>query len=116
MKHVNAQPLVYEFSRHLEPRASIRSGATLIAETEDALSGQIRSTGDRRDKTSVPFSNPLAGPICVEGAQPGDALAVRIDDIQPRDGRCATYTGNPKQLCEWLGTDVPHGAHVCPIR
>jgi len=43
-------------------------------------------------------------------------LAVRIRDIRPRDGQCATYTGAPKQLCEWLGTDVPHGAHVCPIR
>jgi amidase len=116
MKRVNAQPLVYEFSRHLEPRVTIAPGDTIIVESEDALSGQIRSAGDRRDKSLVPYSNPLAGPIFVEGAQPGDALAVRIDDIQPRDGQCATYTGNPKQLCEWLGTDVPHGAHVCPIR
>jgi acetamidase/formamidase len=116
MKCVTALPLVYEFSRHLEPRIHIAPGDTVIVESEDALSGQIRSAGDRRDKALVPYSNPLAGPIYIEGAKPGDALAVRIDDIRPRDGQCATYTGNPKQLCEWLGTDVPHGAHVCPIR
>jgi acetamidase/formamidase len=116
MKRVNAQPLVYEFSRHLQPRVSIEPGETIMVESEDALSGQIRSAGDLRDKSLVPYSNPLAGPIYVAGAEPGDALAVRIDDIRPRDGQCATYTGHPRQLSEWLGTDVPHGAHVCPIR
>jgi acetamidase/formamidase len=116
MQRVAAQPLAYEFSRHLEPRARIASGETIVVEAEDALSGQIRRAGDRRDKSTVPFSNPVAGPILVEGARRGDALAVTIHDIQPRDGQCATYTGAPKQLGEWLGTDVPHGAHVCPIR
>ena len=86
-----------------------------MVEAEDALSGQIRSNSDRRDKTKVPYSNPVAGPVFVEGAEPGDALAVHIEKIHSRDGQCATYTGNPKQLCEWLGTDVPHGAHVCPV-
>jgi acetamidase/formamidase len=88
----------------------------LLVESEDALSGQIRRPGDRRDKSKVPYSNPVAGPIVVEGAQPGDALSVTIQSIEPRDGQCATYTGAPKQLSEWLGSDVPHGAHVCPIR
>jgi amidase len=116
MQHVGALPLVYEFSRHLQPRTTIAPGETIVVESEDALSGQIRTAGDRRDKSLVPYSNPLAGPIYVEGAEPGDALAVRIDDIRPRDAQCATYTGHPRQLSEWLGTDVPHGAHVCPIR
>lgn len=116
MQRVAAQPLNYEFSRHQPPRVVIQPGEQLVVEAEDALSGQIRRAGDRRDKAQMPYSNPVAGPICVEGARPGDALAVTIHDIQPRDGQCATYTGSPKQLCEWLGADVPHGAHVCPIR
>lgn len=115
MQRVPAEPLIYEFNRQLEPRVRIQSGETIIVEAEDALSGQIRTKDDRRDKTKMPFSNPVAGPIWVDGAEPGDALAVSIKEIRPRDGQCATYTGNPKQLCEWLGTDVPHGAHVCPI-
>ena len=116
MQRVPAEPLNYEFSRHLEPRARVRPGDSLCVESEDALSGQIRKPGDRRDKSKVPYSNPVTGPIVVEGAQPGDALCVKIAQIRPRDDQCATYTGHPKRLCEWLGTDVPHGAHVCPIR
>ncbi|MFO1094930.1 MAG: acetamidase/formamidase family protein [Planctomycetaceae bacterium] len=116
MQRVNAQPLVYEFTRHLPPRATIDPGETILVEAEDALSGQIRRPGDRRDKTKIPKGNPVAGPICVRGAKPGDALAVTIQEIRPRDGQAATYTGPPRLLSEWLGTDVPHGAHVCPIR
>ena len=116
MKRVDAQPLGYEFSRHNEPRARITPGESLLVESEDALSGQIRKPGDQRDKSKMPFSNPVVGPIFVEGAEPGDALAVRIDEIKPRDGQCATYTGHPRALAEWLGDDVPPGAHVCPIR
>lgn len=116
MQQVAALPLVYEFSRHLAPRATIRPGESLLVESEDALSGQIRKPGDRRDKIKVPFSNPVAGPIIVEGARTGDQLAVTIHEIKSRDGQCSTYTGPPKLLAEWLGLEVSHGAHVCPIR
>jgi amidase len=116
MQRVPAEPLNYEFNRHLPPRVTVKPGETLCVEAEDALSGQIRSPGDRRDKTKVPYSNPVAGPIVVEGARAGDVLAVKIESIHPRDGQCATYTGPPRQLAEWLGSEVPHGAHVCPIR
>lgn len=116
MRTVPALPLVYEFDRRLPPRIEIDPGETIRVESEDALSGQIRRPGDRRDKQAVPFSNPVAGPIVVRGAEPGDELAVTIRAIESRDDQCATYTGAPKQLVEWLGADVPHGAHVCPIR
>lgn len=116
VKTLSAGPLYYEFSRHHEPRLRIAPGETVVVETEDALSGQIRGDDDRRDKATMPYSNPLTGPIAVEGAEPGDALAVTIVDIRATLGQCATRTADPKQLCEWLGTDCPHGTHVCPIR
>ncbi|MAC55686.1 acetamidase/formamidase family protein [Gimesia maris] len=116
MQQISLGFLNYEFSRFQEPRISIESGETIRVESEDALSGQIRKAGDLRDKTRVPFSNPLTGPIFINQAEPGDTLAIKIEAIESRDGQCATYTGNPKQLCQWLGTDVPDGAHVCPIR
>jgi amidase len=116
VKRLSARPLSYEFSRHHEVRLRMTPGETIVVETEDALSGQIRSDTDRRDKATMPYSNPLAGPIFVEGAEPGDALTVKITEIRPTLGQCATRTADPKQLCEWLGTDCPHGTHVCPIR
>ncbi len=113
---VSAYPLLYEFSRTAEPRCRIKPGETIRVESEDALSGQIRAAGDHRDRIAMPYSNPVAGPIAVAGAEPGDELAVTIHSIESRDGQCATYTGTVRQLGEWLGHDVPHGAHVCPIR
>ena len=64
----------------------------------------------------MPFGNPQTGPIYVEGAEPGDALAVTIESISPLIGQCATRTGEARQLTEWLGADCPHGTRVCPIR
>ncbi len=116
MLRVGKDPLAYEFSRHTAPRARISPGDTVIVETEDALSGQIRKAGDRRDKTTMPFSNPLTGPLFVDGAEHGHTLAVTIHSITPTIGQCATYTARPGPLAEWLGSDCPHGAHVCPIR
>jgi amidase len=116
MKRLAAGPLCYEFSRQTEPRVWIAPGETIVVESEDAFSGQIRSDADRRDKAKMPYSNPQTGPICVQGAEPGDAVAVTILEIRPTLGQCCTRTSDPNQLAQWLGDDCPHGTHVCPIR
>lgn len=108
--------LHYEFSRHVEPRIRVGSGARLRVESEDAFSGQVRTNADRRDKSLRPYGNPQTGPIYVEGARPGDTLAVHIESIEPLIGQCATRTSDPGMLTQWLGADCPHGTHVCPIR
>ena len=115
MQRLPVGPLYYEFSRHNKPRLRIQPGETVLVESEDAFSGQIRTNEDRRDKTNKPYGNPQTGPIFVESAQPGDTLAVVIDDIQPANGQCATRTSDPKLLAQWLGDDCPHGTHICPI-
>ncbi len=116
MKRLPIGPLYYEYSRHVEPRLRIEPGETIVVETEDAFSGQIRSNSDRRDKRAMPYSNPQTGPIFVVGSEPGDALAVRIESITPTMGQCVTRTSDPNQLAQWLGDDCPHGTHACPIR
>jgi len=115
MQRLPLGPLYYEFSRHNEIRLRIQPGETVLVESEDAFSGQIRTNDDRRDKTKKPYGNPQTGPIFVEGAQAGDTLAVVIEDIQPANGQCATRTSDPNQLAQWLGDDCPHGTHICPI-
>ena len=116
MHHLPLGELHYEFSRHVAPRLRIAPGATVVVDTEDAFSGQIRTNDDRRDKSKKPYGNPMTGPIYVEGAEPGDSLAVTIHSIEPTIGQCATRTSDPRQLTEWLGDDCPHGVHVCPIK
>lgn len=115
MQRLSAGPLIYEFTRHAEPRLRIAPGETIMVETQDAFSGQIRTAEDRRDKSTMPFSNPLTGPILVEGAEPGDALAVTIRSIEPTLGQCFTRTGDAGPLAPWLGSNCPHGTHVCRI-
>ncbi|MFN8857237.1 MAG: acetamidase/formamidase family protein [Planctomycetaceae bacterium] len=115
MKTLDRDQIHYEFNRAHPARLTIESGETIRVVSEDAFSGQIRRAGDRRDKTTMPYSNPVTGPISVMGAEPGDALAVTILDIEPAIGQCATYTGGARQLSEWLGEGCPHGAHVCQI-
>jgi amidase len=116
MKRLPLGPLVYEYSRHLEPRISIEPGEALVVESEDAFSGQIRTGDDRRDKTRMPYSNPQTGPIRINGAEPGDSLAVTIESITPTRGVGVTRTSDPNMLAQWLGNDCPHGTHVMPIR
>jgi acetamidase/formamidase len=94
----------------------ITPGETLVVESEDAFSGQIRTESDRRDKTKMPYSNPQTGPIWIEGSEPGDALAVTICAIEPTRGSCVTRTGDAGVLAPWLGSNCPHGTHLCPIR
>ncbi len=116
MQRLPLGPLYYEYSRHVAPRLSIAPGETIVVESQDAFSGQIRTNDDRRDKATMPYSNPQTGPIVVTGAEPGDALAVTIESIVPLDGQCVTRTGDAGMLAQWLGGDCPHGTHVCPIR
>ncbi len=115
MSIVPAEPLVYEFTRHLPARITIEPGTELTLDTEDALSGQLRKPTDRRDKVKMPKSNPNNGPIEIRGAEPGDAVAVHIQSIEPLIGACATYIGGPRGCAEWLGTDFPHGTRICKI-
>lgn len=115
MKRLPLGSLQYEYSRHVEPRLRIEPGETIVVETEDAFSGQIRTPQDRRDKARMPYSNPQTGPIWIEGAKPGDSLAVTIRSITPTRGHCVTRTSDPNQLAQWLGNDCPHGTHLCPI-
>ena len=116
MKELKLGKLYYEISRHNPPALTIEPGETVAAETEDAFSGQIRKEGDRRDWSKIPYGNPQSGPIYVQGAERGDTLAVYIEDIEARLGQAATRTAGPVGIAEFLGSDVPHGTRICPVR
>ncbi|MBI4081793.1 MAG: acetamidase/formamidase family protein [Candidatus Lambdaproteobacteria bacterium] len=70
----------------IAPVATIGSGERVVLETLDARDGQI--TPATRD-ADLPAMNrnvghPLTGPVAVEGAEPGDLLAVHLDAIEPQ--------------------------------
>jgi amidase len=70
------------FDKTLEPVAAVKPGDILCLETEDSHDGTIKSEADRY-YTEKFRPNPATGPIAVEGAEPGDALALEILEIRP---------------------------------
>jgi acetamidase/formamidase len=75
----------YVYGPYVEPKLRVKPGAVVSVETHDAFEGKIRSESDKPSEIlNFPFLNPQNGPIFVEGAEKGDALAVRILEIRPR--------------------------------
>jgi acetamidase/formamidase len=71
-----------------EPAVKIESGDTVIAETRDAMGKNAQGEPmpeEMKQKipgTSLQESNPVVGPIYVEGAEEGDFLAIHIQRIR----------------------------------
>ena len=75
----------YVFSPYLEPAARVNPGDRVILHTDDACGSRIKTAEDLPSKAlaTAKFLNPQTGPVYVEGAEPGDTLAVRIENIEP---------------------------------
>lgn len=75
----------YTIGPYSEPVLQIKPGERVIVETKDAFEGKIKSERDKpSEHLRLPFVNPQCGPIIVEGAEKGDALAVHIERMAPR--------------------------------
>jgi acetamidase/formamidase len=67
-----------------EPVATISPGETVEVETWDASGNVVRpgqTLKDAHQKGIRRYGNPITGPIYIEGAKPGDALKIKIIDI-----------------------------------
>ena len=78
----------FAFDKDLPPAATIRSGDTVILETEDANCSLITRETDlwpefKKIYETAGGCNPVTGPIYVEGAKEGDNLAVEIKRVVP---------------------------------
>ncbi len=62
------------------PVARLRSGDMLEVNTLDAFGNVLKGPGDTL--SMVKGDNPLTGPFYIEGAEPGDTLAVKFLDLQ----------------------------------
>ena len=63
-----------------EPVAHLKPGDILDTNTLDCFGNGIKKPGDTLSMAKG--DNPLAGPFYVEGAEPGDTLAVKVLDLQ----------------------------------
>jgi amidase len=63
--------------------AQAAPGESLLFETQDAQAGTVKTYADALNVVlPIDQANPVTGPVYVIGAQPGDALAVRILEIR----------------------------------
>lgn len=76
-----------KFSRLIEPAVRVPSGSIIEAFTHEATGGQITPTSTLEDAAKVDWDkiHTLTGPVYVEGAAPGDVLAVRLLELEPAD-------------------------------
>ena len=74
------------------PLARITPGTILELFTEDCFAGRVRGVDDLVSEVcEFPFVNPQTGPFYVEGAEPGDTLAVHFISMKPaRDWAVST--------------------------
>ncbi|HYL11734.1 MAG TPA: acetamidase/formamidase family protein [Terriglobales bacterium] len=77
--HATVRDVKYVYSA-AEPVAHLRSGDILETNTVDAFGNAIQKPGDTL--SLVKGDNPLTGPFYIEGAEPGDTLAVKILELE----------------------------------
>ncbi len=92
----------YAFSRAIPPVLRVPDGAVIEAHTKEASDGLVvpGMTVEAYRQVTFPenFGHPLAGPVYVEGAEPGDILEVTLHQIKLEDWG-------------WTDTD-PHWAYL----
>jgi acetamidase/formamidase len=79
------QDYSYVFNPYREPIARVKPKERVTIHTNDAFESRITKKEDlpSRALATAKFLNPQTGPIFVEGAEPGDTLAVHIESIEP---------------------------------
>lgn len=73
---------VWSFSPDHPPVAHLVSGEILRFKSRDCFNAQISGEDQLVHDLDLTKANPAAGPVAVQGAEPGDVLAVDILDIR----------------------------------
>ena len=87
------------------PVAHMKAGGILDANSLDCFGNALQKPGDTF--SMVKGDNPLTGPFFVDGAQPGDTLAIHILDLQV-DGKQGVGTFS-------AGFGAANAAHYTPM-
>ncbi len=91
MKRIARDQLAVVFDRRVEPVARVEQGEVFVVECEDARGGLTRTQETTTTEYLLEmkrkgwYGNPVTGPIWIEGAEAGDTLAVRIQEMTVDD-------------------------------
>src|SRR5258708_7608015 len=79
-----ADRLKYVYIAAHQPIGTVQPGERFIVDTADCFTGRYRDPADFSPESAAWVDanlNPVTGPIRVEGAQPGAAVEIHIEDI-----------------------------------
>jgi amidase len=113
----------YVIGPYKDPVAAVKPGEIFIVETADAFENRVDSPkADITKLITLPYVNPLTGPIYVEGAEKGDMLTVKINSIEvTRDYSVSAVIPEFGGLCgtvftRTLNPPLPPRVMLHPIR
>jgi len=87
------EELAYTFGG-VAPKQRIKGGTRIVTWTEDCFDGAVKTAADLPSKVMAPgHDNPQTGPFFIEGAEPGDTIAVHILKLEPaRDYAVSSFS------------------------
>lgn len=91
---------VYQFSKDNVPFTNADPGEILLFKTMDCFSNTITKEEDLVLDMDYSVANPAAGPVYINGAEPGDVLVVDILDIQVADQGVICTSRGCGPLCD----------------
>ena len=107
MQHrLSRDQVVWAFGPDLEPALEVEPGETVVFETNDCFTGQIRSEDDLVTEIDFERVNSATGPVAVKGAEPGDSLVAEILDVRPDEVGFATLIPGFGQLIDQVRSPV----------
>lgn len=77
----------YGWDHSIKPIAEVESGQTVSYEVVESSSGQFTKQSTKEDVANIDFEkvNPVAGPVYIKDAKPGDTLEIEIIDFKQLD-------------------------------
>lgn len=88
MQILTKDNFTYVYDGNATPAATVQPGEVFQVETEDAFNALIKSEAEctlENVNKIVHRSNPVTGPIRIEGAMPGDTIRIHIMNIECLD-------------------------------
>jgi amidase len=105
----------YKFDPSIKPIIEVDLGQPVEIFVKDTLGNRIKSESEVITGFSPESTNPVTGPIYVRGVKKGDALAVKILEIKPKErgfvyivpGRALLDAKEPKTvMCRYIDGEV----------
>ena len=107
MQHrLSRDQVIWSFGPELEPVLEVEPGDTVVFETNDCFTGQIRSEDDLVTQIDLERINGATGPVAVKGAEPGDSLIAEILEVKPIEWGVATLIPGFGQLIDQVRSPV----------